>query len=120
MKMSEILKKTDLTFEQSLMKFFIEEKKSVGFKSEKVKKFIHYYEKFYLEDDCGFFESYCCPDDFLTTHQRDVLFDSIGLEVYRNLIRDEDKDWVRYMVETYFSSPNTIEYLESKMMMRGV
>jgi hypothetical protein len=48
------------------------------------------------------------------------MYESLKLEIYRRLILDEDKDWVRYMVETYFSSPNTIEYLESKMMMRGV
>lgn len=117
--MSEIVKKRNRTFEESLIWFFIEEKKSVGYKSEKVKKFIDYYETFYVRDKYGFFEWFL-PEDFLDTHQRDVLFDSIGLEVYRNLIKDEDKDWVRYMVETYFSSPNTIEYLESKMMMRGV
>jgi hypothetical protein len=48
------------------------------------------------------------------------MIESLDLEIYRRLILDEDKDWVRYLVETYFSSPRTIEYLESKMMMRGV
>lgn len=117
MKMSKLLKKTNPTFQQSLEKFFEEESKSVGYKSEKVKKFINYYKEFYFtKREPGHWETY----DFLDNHVYGTMYESVGLEVYRRLILDTDKDWVRYMVETYFSSPNTIEYLESKMMMRGV
>jgi len=116
MKMSKLLKETNPTFNQSLNKFFEEESKSVGYKSEKVKKFINYYKEFRHQR----FLDHCWSEDFLSSHQLNVLLESIDLEVYRRLILDTDKDWVRYMVETYFSSPNTIEYLESKMMMRGV
>ena len=97
-------------------KFFEEESKSVGYKSEKVIKFIKYYSEF---QDMRFLNN-CWSEDFLDDHQIGVMYESLKLEIYRRLILDEDKDWVRYMVETYFSSPNTIEYLESKMMMRGV
>jgi len=116
MKMSKLLKETNPTFNQSLNKFFEEESKSVGYKSEKVKKFINYYKEFQHER----FLNYCGGEDFLGEHQLSVMNESLNLEIYRRLILDEDKDWVRYMVETYFSSPNTTEYLESKMMMRGV
>lgn len=116
MKMSKLLKETNPTFEQSLEKFFEEESKSVGYKSEKVKKFINYYKPFYECDNYLHWNI----QDFLYGHVEGTMYESIGLEVYRRLILDEDKDWIRYMVETYFSSPNTIEYLESKMMMRGV
>ena len=114
--MSKLLKETNPTFQESLNKFFEEESKSVGYKSEKVKKFINYYKEFRHER----FLDHCWSEDFLSSHQLSVLFESLSLEIYRRLILDEDKEWVRYMVETYFSSPNTIEYLESKMMMRGV
>ena len=116
MKMSKLLKKTNPTFEQSLKKFFKEESKSVGYKSEKVIKFIKYYSEF---QDMRFLNN-CWSEDFLGNHQIGVMYESLKLEIYRRLILDEDKDWVRYLVETYFSSPRTIEYLESKMMMRGV
>ena len=117
MKMSKLLQKTNPTFEQSLKNFFRKESKSVGYKSEKVKKFINYYWEFYgTKREPGHWETH----DFLDNHVYGTMSESVGLEVYRRLILDEDKDWVRYMVETYFSSPNTIEYLESKMMMRGV
>ena len=109
--------KGGLTFDESIRNFFNKEKKSRGYKGEKVKGFINYYKPFFHTDrEPGHWETY----DFLDNHVFRVMYESVGLEVYRRLILDEDKDWVRYMVETYFSSPNTIEYLESKMMMRGV
>ena len=109
--------KDGLTFEESIRNFFNKEKNSRGYKSEKVKKFINYYREFFFtKREPGHWETH----DFLDNHVYQTMYESVGLEVYRRLILDDDKDWVRYMVETYFSSPNTIEYLESKMMMRGV
>ena len=119
--MTNISDKTDLTFTESLNKFFKEEKKSFGYKSEKVQKFINYYEKFpYSRMSEVWGCNYSYNDDFFDNHQYGVMNESLNLEIYRRLILDDDKDWVRYMVETYFSSPKTIKYLESKMMMRGV
>ena len=118
MKMSVITKRTNLTFEGSLKRFFREESKSKGYKSEKVKKFINYYKPFYQFDNR--YLDYIENGEFLESHMSGVLWKSIGLEVYRRLILDEDKDWVKYMVEEYFSSRLTTEYLESQMMMRGV
>jgi len=118
--MSKLSKNTNLTFDESLDKFFKEESKSKGYKSEKVKKFINYYHKFRWDRILGSSDKFCYGLDYLEDHQSSVMYESLELEIYRRLILDQDKDWVRYMVETYFSSPKTIEYLESKMMMRGV
>lgn len=105
-----------LTFSESIRNLFNKEKNSRGYKSEKVKQFVNYYKEF--QDNRHL--NYCGGEDFLGEHQLSVMIESLDLEIYRRLILDEDKDWVRYLVETYFSSPRTIEYLESKMMMRGV
>jgi hypothetical protein len=107
----------DLFFEESIRNLFNKEKDSRGYKSEKVKKFINYYKEFQHE---RFLNNCWGGGDFLGQHQLSVMIESLNLEIYRRLILDEDKDWVRYLVETYFSSPRTIKYLESKMMMRGV